>query len=486
MALPPALMNPPLMAIGDSLYNGMRSLTIDGEKTRGSPPAMIANGLGIASFRVPDLPKPVIVDLENWLERLSPLVTVPLAIPTILNDLRDSMRFWATGPANVPSPSGARAFDNIAFSGATIEDMYELTADKADAVAREMVANALATSDLGSLVANVGTILVMANARFTLAPDPELSEANPFRNRTSMEIVAMRQPRRLIVSIGHNNGFIDIVLRADPAGASHLAGELAVRYPRLIEEVCALPDAVERIYVNLLPAPSAVSSLMPTSPSFIEPDGGEPCDARYYTSYETLMCFRYGTYTGERLREVDREVLALNEWIVDQFRARDTKGRVRFVDVFRHMKAVDSKNNGRNPGNIFVVQNRTCTNEMFQANPLPGSLGFKAGGLEGLDGIHLTAVGNALLAGWVLDAIGEAEGVTVTRPVVALDSLIRNPPNAWSWALFAYRDIMRAQAGKAHTRSPLEVAAVKNSVDIAAQVLRRMSLTQDEQHTPVA
>lgn len=482
MALPPALMNPPLMAIGDSLYNGMRSLTIDGQKTRDSPPALIAKGLGIANFTVPDLPRPVIVDLENWLERLSPLVAVPLAVPTILGDLRDSMRFWATGPANVPSPSGARAFDNIAFAGATIEDMYELTADRADAVARELAANALASSDLASLVANVGTMLVMANARFTLAPDPELSEANPFRRRTSLEIVAMRQPKRLILSIGHNNGFIDIVLRADPAGATHLAGELAARYPRLIEEVCGLPDTVETIYVNLLPAPSAVSSLMPTSTRIIDLDEAD----KYYESYETLMCFRYGTYTGERLREIDRDVLALNEWIVDQFRARDTKGRVRFVDVFRHMKAVDSKNNGRNPDNIFVVQNRTCTNEMFQANPLPGSLGFKAGGLESLDGIHLTSVGNALLAGWVLDVIAQAEGIGVTPPVPALDSLIRNPPNAWSWALFAYRDIQRAQAGKAHTRSPLEVTAVQHSVDIAAQLLRRMSLTQDEQHTPIA
>lgn len=486
MALPPALMNPPLMAIGDSLYNGMRSLTIDGQKTRDSPPAMVAKGLGIASFMVPDLPRPVIVDLENWLERLSPLVSVPFAIPAILADLRASLQFWATGPANVPSPGGARAFDNIAFAGATVEDMYELTADKADAVARDLTATALSSSDLASLVANVGTILVMANARFTLAPDPELSEANPFRRRTSLEIVAMRQPKRLIVSIGHNNGFIDIALRADPAGAAHLANGLAARYPRLVEEVCDLPDSIESIYVNLLPAPSAVSSLMPTSTSLIAPDGEGPASDRYFASYETLMCYRYGTYTGERLREVDREVLALNDWIVAQFQARDTRGRVRFVDVYRHMKAVDSKNNGRNPGNIFVVDNRTCTNEMFQANPLPGSLGFKAGGLESLDGVHLTSVGNALLAGWVLDVIAQAEGIGVVKPVPALDSLIRNPPNAWSWALFAYRDIQRALSGKPHTRSNLEVTAVKHSVDIAAQVLRRMSLDQDEQHPPIA
>jgi lysophospholipase L1-like esterase len=479
--LPSELMHPPLMAIGDSLYNGMRSVTIDAEKTRDSPPAMIARGLGISEFLVPDLPRPVIVDLENWLERLSPIFAVPMAIPGILNDLRDSIRFWATGPANVPSPSGARAFDNIAFAGATSEDMFLLTAEKADTMARDLAARALAGSDLKSLVENVGTLLIMSNARFTLAPDPDTSEANPFRRRTSLEIVEMRQPKRLIVSIGHNDGLIDIVLRADPAGASHLAEMLAAHYPTLVRELCALPDAVEAIYVNLLPAPSAVSSLMPTSTNALSKDLG-----RYHESYETLMCYRYGTFKGERLHEIDLEVQAVNQWIMDEFRTRDTKGRVHFVDIFRRMKDVDSKNNGRNPTNVFVVDNRTCTNEMFQANPLPGSLGFKAGGLQGLDGIHLTAVGNALLATWVLETIAATEATAISKPVMALDPLIRNPPNAWSWALFAYRDIMRAQSGKPHNRSSLEMMAVQHSVDIAGRVMSQMSPSGGRLAGPIA
>jgi hypothetical protein len=462
------------MAIGDSLYNGMRSLTIDGEKAKGSPPALIAEGLGIPSFSSPDLPRPVIVDLENWLERLSPIFNVPLAITSIISDLRDSIKFWATGPA-VPSPSGAQAFDNIAFAGAAIEDMYELTAEKADTIARGIASKALAGSDFNSLVANIGTLLIMANARFTLAPDPDLSEANPFRRRTSMEIVAMRQPKCLIVSIGHNNGFVDIALRADPAGAAHLANELAARYPTLMRQLCALPDTVEAIYVNLLPAPSAISSLMPTSTSAFSKDLG-----RYFESYETLMCYSYGTYKGERLHEIDLEVLALNEWIIDQFRTFDTKRRVRFVDVFRRMKDADSKNNGRNANNTFVVDGRTCTNEQFQVNPLPGRSGFKAGGLQSLDGIHLTSVGNILFATWVLETIAANEGIQIARPVMAIDTLIRDPPNAWSWVLFAYRDIMRAQSGKPHNRSALEVTAVQHSVDIGAKVMRQMSLSDRE------
>jgi lysophospholipase L1-like esterase len=464
-------MNPPLMAIGDSLYNGMRSVTIDGAKTKGSPPALIARGLGIPSFSVPDLPRPVIVDLENWLERLSPILAVPVAIDSILNDLRTSMRFWATGPG-VASPSGARAFDNIAFAGSTTDDMYLLTADKADTKARDLATQALAGGSLTSLVENIGTLVIMANARFTLAPDPDMSAANPFRHRTSLEIVAMRQPKRLIVSVGHNDGLIDIVLRADPAGAAHLSATLHDTYRRLVREICDLPDTVEAVYVNLLPAPSAVSSLMPTSTNTFPTELG-----RYYESYETLMCFKYGTFTGERLHEIDLEVRDVNQWIMDEFRTHDTKNRVHFVDVFARIKSIDSKNNGRTPDNIFVVDGRTCTNEMFQANPLPGSLGFKVGGLESLDGVHLTDVGNALLATWVLEAIAATEGVQISKPAMSLDSLVRNPPNAWSWALFAYRDIMRAQSGKQHNRSALEKKAVQHSVEIAGKVMSQMSLS---------
>jgi hypothetical protein len=323
----------------------------------------------------------------------------------------------------------------------------------------------------------------MANARFTLAPDPELSEANPFRRKTSLQIVAMRKPKRLLVSIGHNNGLIDIVLRADPGGATHLFDQMKLHYPRLVEELCALPDEVGRIYVSLLPCPSVVSSLMPTSTeTFVTPDLG-----RYYTSYETRVCYEYGTYRGDRLYEVDKEVRVINEWIIDQFKQRDAKKRVHFVDIFNRMKAIDSKNNGRNPGNVFMAGSSTCTNEMFEAHPFPGSAGFRAGGLEGLDGVHLTTMGSGLMATWILEQIAAIENVPITKPSMKAlgdsDPLVGNPPNAWSWAMWAFRDIMRERAtGKKHQRPAAEVKAVERTIGIAAEVARTMSpLTKIEE-----
>jgi hypothetical protein len=43
--LPDSYMRPPLMAIGDSLYNGMRSATINGEYAAKSIPALTAEAL---------------------------------------------------------------------------------------------------------------------------------------------------------------------------------------------------------------------------------------------------------------------------------------------------------------------------------------------------------------------------------------------------------------------------------------------------------
>lgn len=479
-ALPIELMHPRLMAIGDSVYNGMRSVTIDASKTQMSPPALIARGLGIASFTVPDLPRPVIADLERWLEYCSPILGLPLALPRIRQEIRDSIRFWATGNANVPSPGGHRVFDNLAFAGATIQDMYQLTAEKADAVARELAQQALAADGIGGLLENIGDLLINANARFTLAPDPELSEANPFRRRTSMEIVAMRQPERLLVGIGHNNGLVDIVMRAEPAGSSHLAEQCALHYPELIRQLCALPKTVKAIYVNLLPAPSAVSSLMPISAEKIDTELGT-----YFSRYETRVGYRYGTYTGERLHEIDKEIRDLNQWIIDQFRAADTQGRVHFVDIFAHMKAVDSKNNGRTASNTFLVGSKTCTNQCFEAHPFfPGGAGFKGGGMQGLDGIHLTTLGNALMANWVLSEIKAAEGAAVTpldlSAIGKKDSLVADPPNAWSWVLWAYRDIMRSLAeGAPNKRSALEKSAVEHTMAVGAAIVRRMALVKD-------
>ena len=56
--------NPELMAIGDSVYNGVRSLTIDRVLASHSVPAQVAAAFGW-DFVSPDYPRPVLANLEE-------------------------------------------------------------------------------------------------------------------------------------------------------------------------------------------------------------------------------------------------------------------------------------------------------------------------------------------------------------------------------------------------------------------------------------
>jgi hypothetical protein len=65
-----------MMAIGDSLFNGVRSLTINHHLAKWSAPKQVATALGI-DFAVPDYPRHVVVDFENWVRKLPFIGGVP-------------------------------------------------------------------------------------------------------------------------------------------------------------------------------------------------------------------------------------------------------------------------------------------------------------------------------------------------------------------------------------------------------------------------
>src|SRR4051794_40645006 len=63
-------LHPPMMAIGDSIFNGMTSLTIDAGRARLSAPALVARTLGTSSrFREANYPRSVLFDLEAELQK---------------------------------------------------------------------------------------------------------------------------------------------------------------------------------------------------------------------------------------------------------------------------------------------------------------------------------------------------------------------------------------------------------------------------------
>ncbi len=88
------------------------------------------------------------------------------------------------------------------------------------------------------------------------------------------------------------------------------------------------------------------------------------------------------------------------------------------------------------------------------------------------------------MANWVLSEIEASEGTAVTpldlSDIGKKDSLLADPPNAWSWVLWAYRDIMRSLAeGAPNNRSALEKGAVDHTMAVGAAIVRRMALVKD-------
>ncbi|MBS0526198.1 MAG: hypothetical protein JSS04_21395 [Proteobacteria bacterium] len=476
----PLVDRPEMMAIGDSLYNGMRSFTIDATKAALSPPAMIASALGIRDFGVPDLPQPVVVQLEEWIHWLSPIIALPTVPGRLEKAIRESVRFWATVPG---SPSGAQGFENIAFAGATVEHLYSLTPASAAAQAATSATTILGAASPFDALDAIGDFLLMANARFTLSPLPN-ETGNPFWNMTPLQIVAHRKPKRLIVSIGHNDGFVDIVLRAASTGADRLEATLEAVLPTFARQLTALPPEVERIYYNLLPKPSAVSALMPL-PDMAEEKGPAPDSGYWPGGYENRIGWAYGQYqpstSGVRsMASVDKAVHDINDWIVRTIKTLDTANRVAFVDNYALMEEFDSKNHPRTADNVVVAHNVTHSNRMFQAD----LLGLRAGGLESLDGIHLTAVGNAVMANHVLKSIAATEKDAAGNPLRftppsydlahRADTLLSNPPSAWAWVLWLYRDLRRDGVVKTVSTSTMQRRVTKQVMDVAMTVGSRM------------
>ena len=105
---------PAVMAIGDSLYQGVRSLSFTAELARHSPPMQLAGCLNLP-MTAPDPRRPILFDLEASLRR----GVVAHFVATIRETCLTNASQWLTaGPW-----SGHEAFDNIAVGGAEVASL---------------------------------------------------------------------------------------------------------------------------------------------------------------------------------------------------------------------------------------------------------------------------------------------------------------------------------------------------------------------------
>lgn len=424
-------MRPPMMAVGDSLYQGVRSLSVKNGPLHWSAPAQVARALGIKfAFNCPDPARPMGVDMERWLTMLPD-------VKAIKDDYRTAMQFWLSTPQ---SASGRPFFENIAIASATIEDVYRdswrAANDRIKAMRREY-GRKLTTFD-----GPISSLMQAVNTRFTLNPmnRPDL------RDMTPLGLVAARRPKRLLVNIGSNNGLWGLAFEANPRARMKL-GNLK----KLAQALAALPADIEHIYFNSLGAPKTVSNLMPL-PDLIEQTGRPPTGG-YYANYENRFGFGYGRITGQQMRRLDAHIAERNTFIQRTIRdAFDVKSRLHFVDINAMTRQYDAKHERDKPTNgVRMSDGKRFSNVMLEASPF-GS-GFRRGGLQSLDGMHPTLIGYGLMAQRVVDAIRRSERDVDGNDVdleaaYAQDKLLRDMPRSWSVALWLWRDVRRARAGK--------------------------------------
>jgi lysophospholipase L1-like esterase len=424
---------PAMMAIGDSLYNGVTSLTIDRARAERSAPALVARALSIADFQVPRYPMPILLDVERELRRTLVGVT-----DTIGPEIADNIAWWVD---SYPREAAAQPewFDNISVAQA---DSVQLMCDMA-ARAEYWLAHGSVHAGILDVPEAIGSWYYELNSRFLL--DPRLSKAQAgraTRDRLSqLAQVMLRQPERLLINIGANDG---VWLMAFDGYAPNRPYQFCtfetsdgtdsgcrrttveremddlVENMRLIAHY--LPASIAHVYVNNLGPPSRVANLIPLPYAVPMECANDPAHpdrkSVYFSGYVTYVSDQSpATITGEQACAMDRQVNRTNAAIEAAMRAV-LGDRVAIVDMNGLLMRMDGKHLG--PGHGVTVtldvagrQQVELDNRVVRPQTLFGDL--SSGGLFGYDNMHLTFVGYALMAKQV------AKTIAAHEPGVAID-----------------------------------------------------------------
>lgn len=374
---------PDIMAIGDSMYQGIRSLSFLPSMVQHSSPKQVADALGMAMV-VPDLQRPMLFDLEQQIRDGGLLRLVESIRSTCLQELPH----W---PLNQPW-SQHEAFDNVSVGGATINSMMNDT----DATHRDEFIKLSATLGqpglpIRELASTVGKLWFALNNCYTLNPQHRDEQAN----KSQMQQVADRLPRILLINIGSNEGLFKAGFLGDFSQQA-MAGVAAI--PRLLaplaERLKDLPARVERIVFNSLIRPRFIPNLMPSA----DHQNDFPGDA-YFFAYGPRITDTQTSISAQKVQDFDALVARINAEAQDVLRTA-LGDRVRFADIYTSCPPFDGKHY-QHRGLAIPRHDKTLTNQALQ--PLPFNF---IGGFAGLDNMHPTVPGYAVIADIVLAALG--------------------------------------------------------------------------------
>jgi hypothetical protein len=405
--LAPEYLRPELMIIGDSLAQGCRSLTVQADFCRQSWASRLATAQGW-NFRAPDFPRPILFDLEQEVRSLGDIIQVAPAdirFQGLISRFLQNLRAWLANKKE----SASLCFDNLGLSGAQPYDLYTRTAASSNTEIAKICPNGPATSLVS--YSDIGTLHLGINGRYVLNP----SQNPAFENLTPLGWVQVRQPKRLFIQIGHNNGLYQIGADADPQRLNFTqdnrnGDKFFDSFQTIAKTVAELPDAVEMIVVVLLPKVGTVANLRPNNNS--RSDG-------YAEYYSPVFSTSKTAVSGAMLAQVDQQIANANAKIVDLFqqaaRAVARFDRLKFLDVFKLFETIDYKNT-LEPGKRIVIDRDHLIDNNYLTGSLVPELPFPAGqsplkktlsrgGFESIDGMHPTGCGYAVVASWAMSLL---------------------------------------------------------------------------------
>jgi hypothetical protein len=152
-----------------------------------------------------------------------------------------------------------------------------------------------------------------------------------------------------------------------------------------------------------------------------------PPGQKYYKQYQCTL-FNSGNTTGANIEKFDKQIARINGQMQREVtKILATKHRkVSFADVYAMAAERDTKHN-RDIGDLEYVESDGDRHHVGNY-PFSLSSGFRIG-LYGLDNMHPTDIGYALMANEIIKQLDTDPAKLVSKETIAtIDSLLSDPP----------------------------------------------------------
>lgn len=429
--------NPKLMVVGDSLAQGIRSITVKPEFTEFCYGKLVADNLGW-EFHPQKPPRHVLIDLESELREFDGNPFRQLS--TFFSDATDNLRAWQSDFENKNPFGEITCYDSIAVGGSTFKECFApvlgVDGGKTYAVGLEIlekyegdsIKELFFNADAGKSL----TDLYMAlNSAAALNPTHD----EKYADHRQLDWVRLRKPETLIIHAGHNDGLYAIggMAQYDDLYSSEES------YLKLLDELDQLPPEIQNIIVITYPKISSVANLVGYG------DVDYIGDSPYFENYRPRFAFTPNSLSGTQLSQLDQRILSINYAVQEKIRTLNTSARFDTVDTYSIFEANDYKNT-QDPALQTRIGDYTIDNRYIQGTKpfrpgprrrLPQRPRFAHGGFQSLDGMHPSAVGYAVLAIETIkklrDRLGlqplvQAQEATILRASLERETLITRYP----------------------------------------------------------